>query len=148
MTSTAATTAPHSDLARPSTADAAGSPAALAEVAHPARVFQVPSYVFDSMERRAQASQPRTCIRCPQPALRARGGGASRCEQHDIQEFGPLPVPDPARTLDALRARAGIRPDAFRTGQTSFDRNAQAKGQQVSAARRAQARGQVGGEAA
>lgn len=108
--------------------------------------FEVPQFVLENQAARHRARQARllrTCCYddCNQPAARARGGRAARCLEHDLEEFGPPVVPDPTRTLAALRAKAGLRPDAFHIGRTSFDVKAEAKGQRVSSARRAQARG-------
>ncbi len=69
--------------------------------------FDVPDYVKDSMARRARAIRTRTCVydHCSHPAAIARGGRAARCLQCDQAEFTATPVPDPTRTLDALRTR-------------------------------------------
>ena len=113
------------------------------------RVFQVPQYVLDNQVARHRARQARlnrTCCydTCNQPAARARGGRAARCLQHDLEEFGEPIIPDPTRTLAALRAKAGLRPDAVTIGRTVLDTRAETKGQRVSSARRAQARGDAG----
>lgn len=78
---------------------------------------------------------------CGQPGVHAcaRYGGVW-CDTHWDQLPLTRTVPDPDRTADAIRERAGLRPQApgFRT---VLDDRAEAKGQRVSAARRAAARG-------
>lgn len=57
------------------------------------------------------------------------------------RQLSDPPTPDPERTLDALRRAAGLRTDVRPAQRTVSDERAEAKGQRVSAARRAQARG-------
>ena len=107
-------------------------------------MFELPQRVQESIERRARAgARTRVCVYddCPEPAARARGGRAARCLEHDAQEFPAPVIPDPTRTLSGLRAAAGLRAEAFSVGRTVLDTRAEAKGQRVSSARRAAARG-------
>jgi hypothetical protein len=109
------------------------------------REYEVPQSVQDNLRARARArSRQRPCVydHCSNPAAVARGGGAAMCLECDRREYpNPPPTPDPARTLNGLRAAAGLRSDAFAIGRTVLDVRAEAKGQRVSTARRAQARG-------
>jgi len=116
------------------------------------QTFQVPAYVAESMERRRLANAARlthgcgagvgrglTCENRP-AVLYPRGW---RCSTHSPARV----VPDPARTLAGLREAAGLRAESFTVGRTVLDNRAESKGQRVSSARRAAARGTVGGDA-
>lgn len=113
--------------------------------------FPLPQYVQDSFERRRQARALR---------IRPCGAGVGRGLTCGTYPARPYPrgwrcathapaaqTPDPALTLKALRTRAGLDPDAFNVGRTVLDQRAEDSGRRVSSARRAAARGQVGGHA-
>lgn len=61
-------------------------------------------------------------------------------ELRRLRQTPDPPVPDPERTLSALRKRAGLRDDQRPAFRTVSDERAEAKGQRVSSARRAAAR--------
>lgn len=74
------------------------------------RVFDPPVHVLESQaarDRATAARRSRSCVYdgCAQQVFAARGGGAARCREHDAAEFTPPPIPDPCRTLSALRNR-------------------------------------------
>lgn len=109
--------------------------------------FQVPQSVQESQRARDAARNRQmpcagdagTC-RLPGKHACSRFGGAY-CDDH----WAALPLtrntPDPTRTLDGLRARAGLPLDVTPGFHTISDTRAEKKGQRVSAARRATARG-------
>lgn len=113
--------------------------------------FPLPQRVQESFERRRQATAARLDHGCgagtaegqkcdKRPAVPYPRGW--RCSEHAPPE---QPV-DPERTLTALRDKAGIRPDAMNVGRTVLDARAEDSGRRVSSARRAAARGTVGGD--
>lgn len=130
-------------------AQSTGRPArgvtAQVDTGDPPLVFTPPQRVLDSFERRRQALASR---------IRPCGAGVGRGLTCGVYPARPYPrgwrcsthapadqIPDPARTLDALRAAAGLRPEAFAVGRTVVDNRAEDSGRRVSSARRAAARG-------
>lgn len=91
--------------------------------------FTVPAHVEQNAERRGHADQ----VRDEQRRLSA--------ELRRLRGTPDPPVPDSTRTLRALRERAGLRTDPTPAFRTVSDERAESKGQRVSSARRAVARG-------
>lgn len=103
--------------------------------------YRIPDRVPANAEKRLTASRQfahRTCTTCGQPATHWPAVGAPACETHRITFPA---VPDPARTLDGLRRAAGLPTNVRPAFRTVSDERAEAKGQRVSVARRAAARG-------
>lgn len=103
--------------------------------------FKVPAHVEANVARREAADRrDRTCVYgCVGPARLYPCG--SRCDEHAPWAVLGLANPDsqvdPARTLDGLRAAAGIRTDAsFAPAATVLDERNRAAGRTVSPERR------------
>lgn len=108
------------------------------------RVFSPPIDVLRNMTVRAAALKPVLCTKDGCDAIATESGSCLPgrwCAEHFAQFSVHRVTPDPTRTLNGLRAAAGIPIDSTFTARTTFDDKAEAKGQRVSAARRAQARG-------
>ena len=104
--------------------------------------YEIPARVLANAEKRLAVRTRftrRPCSTCRQPATHWPATGHPACETHRITQ--PPATPDPARTLTALRQAAGLPTDVRPAYRTVSDERAEAKGQRVSAARRAQARG-------
>lgn len=91
--------------------------------------FAVPAHVEQNVERRRHADDARDEQRRLSAELRR------------LRETPDPPIPDPTRTLAALREKAGLRIDPTPAFRTVSDERAEAKGQRVSSARRAASRG-------
>lgn len=111
--------------------------------------FAVPDRVLQSQRARERArNQHVQCAgdggRCRRPAKHScsRWGGAY-CDTCWAELPRTTATPDPARTLDGLRAAAGLPLNVAPGYRTVSDTRAEAKGQRVSAARRAAARGDL-----
>lgn len=104
-------------------------------------VGEIPAFVLANAQKRLQAARIRKmCLTpgCENQANHWPATGAPACETHRVTFPA---VPDPARTLDGLRRAAGL-PVEVRPGfRTVSDERVEAKGQRVSVARRAAARG-------
>ncbi len=108
-------------------------------------VFEVPAAVQASIDRRARAAQPLNCAYgCPWPARLYPCG--ARCDDHAPWAERGLPEPGSGAYGEQLRAERGFKTDTP-LAPTVLDERAEKSGKRVSAARRALARGQVGGEA-
>jgi hypothetical protein len=99
------------------------------------REFQVPARTAANIARRHAAEAPRRCIYGCRAHARLYPGG-SFCDEHSPWAVLGLPNPDtqidPDRTLDALRAKAGLRPDQGFTGSsTILDQKNRATGRSV-----------------
>ena len=107
--------------------------------------YALPASVQDNIAARQAARQThRPCAApdCAEPARhRCSSVGGSYCTVHWRSLGTTVPRPDPARTLDGLRAAAGLRLDQAPGFRTILDERAEKSGKRVSAARRAAARG-------
>lgn len=103
--------------------------------------FEMPASVMANAEKRLAArirATSRMCVYdgCDQAATHWPATGSPACETHRSRPKPP--TPDPTRTEAYLRRTRGAMHTPARTG---FDNTVEAKGQRVSVARRAAARG-------
>jgi hypothetical protein len=105
------------------------------------RIGEVPAFVLENAEKRLAAgirARNRMCVYdgCDEPATHWPATGSPACEAHRSRPKPP--IPDPLMAEAHLRRTRG---SMYTPARTVFNNVVEAKGQRVSAAKRAAARG-------